>query len=379
MSFSRMFSRAGFLGVLALVSAAAPSLGPRPGPTASPTPKGAAPATAPTRGAVSIIAPPDPVCVGWDGAWAVYRYSPAKREWLTWKSPATPLPRKGFPAVGPKAAVAIDPDARYSGWLFDLETHKWTQVPESPLVRDSVMDPIVVAFVGESLVVWGYTRPPLHGAVLNLKTMKWAPMAEAPIKRRFRAPYGVIGKKVIVWGGYFNHLQDGAVYDVERDAWEQMPAAPMLFSGGIARDVWRDRFLIFGGGRGHGAGALYDPTGRTWEQIEPAPLDVGIASACTISGDRLFLWSGDKTVKDNGAVYDLARKEWKKIAPSPLEPRQLSFAHAAANRVTVWGGWVSDTPARFFRDAAVYDLDTDRWEKLPDLPAELPYALHPGW
>ena len=331
-----------------------PGRGTAPGPTASPTPKGAGPATRAgarrddDRAARSRVR-------GWDGAWVVYRYSPDKREWLTWKSPETPLPRKGFPAVGPQAAVVIDPDARYSGWLFDLETHKWTQVPESPLVRDLAMDPIVVAFVGDRLVVWGYTRPPLHGAVLNLKTMKWAPMAEARHQAAVLRPYGVIGKKVVI-GGNFNDLQDGAVYDVERDAWEQMPAAPVHFTGGIARDVWRDRFVIFGGGEGRRAAAPDDPAGRTGQQMPAGTAGgrrrirlhgqrrqaVPLVRRQDRSGERCGVRPGEEGVE--------------KDRPVRPAPRQRSFAHAAGNRVTVWGR-VSDTPARFFRDVAVYDLE----------------------
>ncbi|MCI0463698.1 MAG: hypothetical protein L0Z62_42730 [Gemmataceae bacterium] len=337
----------------------------------------------------------EPVCVGWDGGWMVYRYSMDKGRWLSWKSPPAPLPRfTAFTAVGPRAAVVLDPARKYSGWLFDLAASKWKGIPESPVPGpDGIWDPIVVSFADRQLVFWGYSKGPPHGAVLDLATFKWRAMPETPIALRFRALHATIRNKLMFWGGYPNLLQNGGVFDLTGHTWERLPDAPIKFSTYMVSAIWRDRFVVFGGRTGEGAvrkGAIYDPIKRSWDRMADAPFDVGIMSACAVSGDQLFLWSGQAAppkaagsgqVTPAGALYDFGKREWSKIPEAPIAPRNLAFARAVGKQVVVWGGWVSGSnqPPRFLRDGAIYDLDKRTWKRIPDLPGEVPMALHPGW
>jgi hypothetical protein len=103
-----------------------------------------------------------------------------------------------------------------------------------------------------------------------------------------------------------------------------------------------------------------------------------------VSGNRLFVWSGDEGGEDTpltakGAMYDFGTRRWKTIAPPPIEPRVLAFAQAVGNKVVVFGGWLSSPTERFVRSGAIYDLDRDTWETIPDLPTSVPMTLHPGW
>jgi hypothetical protein len=131
------------------------------------------------RGPVS-----DPVTVGHqNGAWAVYRYEPGPNVWSMWKSPQSPLPPKAFTGVGPHAAAVVDPKNRFAGWLFNLDAQTWSPLPLSPLAGSgSNGDPHVVTFIGDSLLLWGWNRQPPHGAILDLKTMQWKVMADAPVR-----------------------------------------------------------------------------------------------------------------------------------------------------------------------------------------------------
>jgi hypothetical protein len=360
----------------------------------------------PTPGQAGPAPVSDPVSVGWDGGWVVYRYSESDGRWSSWKSPDAPLPYKVFPAVGPHAVAIIDPKAGYGGWHFDLHARNWSPIPISPISGPtSFMDRIPTAFVGPHLVVWGMTRDVPHGAVLDTRTMKWKPIAEAPIPIRYRAATAVVGSRLIVWGGFgpndpgnprrIGPLKNGAVYDVDKDLWEEMPAPPEPAPAlNYAWTTWNDRLVLFGGtaNRVHlRTGLVYDPVARSWEAIPEAPFDLGRNSACAASKDRLFVWSGEwhtppvagdgrTRYSSNGGTYDFARRQWQKLPDAPIEPRLLAYALARGTEVSVWGGWDSSTtPPPFFRSGATYDLEQGTWRPLPPLPADLPYAVHSGW
>ena len=105
------------------------------------------------------------------------------------------------------------------------------------------------------------------------------------------------------------------------------------------------------------------------------PFDLGAHSACALVGDRLFVWSGGKTRA--GGVYDLQKREWEQLPDAPILPRSLATARSHGTAVTVWGGWDSDGDS--LTDGATFDFETGAWRRIPNLPAAIPYEMHPGW
>jgi hypothetical protein len=341
-----------------------------------------------------------PVCIGLEEHWAIYQLTPTLDRWQTTKSTSRAATDLSFTAIGHEEAAILDPSRRYSGWLFRAKNAEWKEIPESPIQGPNrTWDPIQVAATANSVFVWGLSLGPPHGALLDTRTMKWEEIPEAPIALRYRARQAVIGTKVIVWGGYPKFLKDGAIFDLERKVWEKLPEAPIPYWTNMVSAAWNGKFVVFGGrdprlpGRGSRNGAIYDVTNHRWERITEAPLDIGIMSACTVVGDTLFLWAGQAGPTElasrgmptpDGAVYDLVNKKWRQIKPAPIPPRSLSFAcPLGKDCVAVWGGWSEandrSKQAHFHRDGAIYNLTTDTWSRLPDLPAEIPYGLHPGW
>ena len=341
----------------------------------------------------------DPVCVGWDQGPVVYRLSPADEKWETHTGPAARLSRTIIPAIGPHAAVVLAPDDGYGGWLFDLHTEKWSPVPRSPVDQPRVNPNLAaVAFVGRELVAWGHIGADPEGAVLDTATMKWRPMPQAPVGPRYRCLKGVVGTKLIVWGGYgpqvprgergpSGPLNDGAVYDVATDKWVKMAASPEPFAYGAAGVVWNGRFVVLGGRTDRTFSAtplLFDPRADKWEALEPMPIKVGINAACAAVGDRLVVWSGSTVGSDGptagGAAYDFWTRQWQPLPEAPVAPRLLAFANGAGARVTFWGGWSSARGRNTFHpDGATYDFEMQTWKPIPDLPGNVPMAMHPGW
>ncbi len=356
-----------------------------------------------------------PVCVGWDDAWVVYHYSPSKGSWSIHRAPPTERPPTGlgtYPVYSSRAVAIVTPKWKFSGWLFDLQHRKWTAIPPSPAGAVRLTGGAVGDFADDRLIVWGLTGESPHGAVLDLRAMKWQPLPDAPVSCRDGCAHTMIGNKFLFWGGFgsgydptdagiIGPVKSGAVYDLTTDSWEKMPDPPVDFGNRMAWGTWRNRFVLFGGS-GSRSGALYDPATRQWEKMTEAPFEVAHLAAHTIVGDRLFLWSGRTQVDANdpknpgakrtvyprdGAVYDLVTKEWRKVPQAPIEGRFQAFAHAlGTDKVIVWGGRSYPPPIPrakpggpvFHRSGAIFDLQTGRWEKIPDLPADIPMGISLG-
>jgi len=375
------------VGILLFIAAVALADAPAPAPPAKP----AEPVN-------------DPLCVGWNNSWVVYRFVPAQGQWLLWNSPPSPLPAQAMSVVGPHSVAVIEPRRQCGGWLFDLHTQKWISIPVSPFAGPPAgTTAISLALVDRQLIVWGHTNGGADGSILDPKTMQWRRMAASPVSVRFRAATAVIGDQLLVWGGYghndpnnprrFGPLADGAVYDVTQDKWEKMPDTPVAMpTYGYVWTRWNDRLVIFGGRTGQvvcRTGVIYDPGAKSWEIINDCPFELGHQSACAVHKDRLLVWSGaspsaavaGRTIysRDCG-MYDFGTKKWEKVPGAPMEPRLLAFARTQGDQIIIWGGWISgNRQGEFLTDAATYDAVNGVWQKLPDLPGKVPYALHPGW
>jgi hypothetical protein len=346
----------------------------------------------------------DPVCVGWNGGWVVFRYIPKETQWMMWTSPPAPKATGMLSATSQRYVAVIDPRKQCMGWLFDLHAKEWRAIPASPLGGPPASPSMVmVAFVDEQLVVWGQPGGGKQGGIYDPAALQWRQMAVAPVSPRFRAASAVLGKKVIFWGGYgnsnparpqsFGPLTDGAVYDLPTNQWEKMPAPPVPMSTyGYVWAQWNEKLILFGGRTGRAIsriGAIYDSATKTWDGIAECPFDVGQQSTCAVSGDKLLVWSGASPAaaaagrteySREAALYDLAKKEWRKVPNAPVDPRLLGFRHVEGDQIVMWGGWISgNAGGTFLKDGVIYDVAKGVWQTIPDLPGEVPYALHPGW
>jgi len=256
------------------------------------------------------------------------------------------------------------------------------------------MDAIAAQFVADKLVVWGRIDSPgdenaPNGAVLDTSTMTWTQVAKAPVAPRYRCVSAAVGNRLCVWGGYgpigprhIGPLDDGATYDLASNTWDKMPDPPEPgHRYGCSGLVWNDKLVVFGGGR---PGLVYDPSKRTWRKMSQPPAGVGVQSACAVVGDRLFAWSGQpvggRGASTDGAVYDLKTDKWEKLPDAPINPRLLAYAQPQGSGVIVWGGWLENGhPPEFFTDGAAYDFTQRRWTPIPAAPGPVPYELHPGW
>jgi hypothetical protein len=183
---------------------------------------------------------------------------------------------------------------------FDLIDLTWESIGAPDIASRT---PAVVTWDGDRLVIWGGDPdegPPLVDGAIWTEERGWTTIEAAPLAARLGAAVAVVDDHLLVWGGYqplddtgdeIDLFADGALLDLETMTWEPIPDAP-LAARWIGHEEWPhrenvrvngDRVLIVGGA-GRGAdqfhdGAWFDLSDRTWTSIAPAPSDARFATA----------------------------------------------------------------------------------------------------
>ncbi|MCU1377138.1 MAG: hypothetical protein JWN29_121 [Acidimicrobiales bacterium] len=199
----------------------------------------------------------------------------------------------------------------------------------------------------------------------------WHAMAEAPISPRMQHLSVAMGDRVLVWGGSNGDTRlDGAVYDAADDTWTKVPAGP--FRVGDAVGAWTGHeAIVVSGERDDVVAAAYDPVANAWRTLAAPPLGNG-ASALNDA-----VWTGTELVvvgiDDPGeggtvnqvAVYDPATDSWRKGSlpagpmPSFGDAVWTGTELAVVGRVNTSGTSVGNNTLQ------VYDPTADRWREVP--------------
>lgn len=167
-------------------------------------------------------------------------------------------------------------------------------------------------------------------------------------------------------------------------AWSDLPAAPLTArSEPVA--VWTGAEMLVWGGFVNGSspryfadGAAYDLNTRTWRTLPASPLTARHGAVGVWTGDELVVWGGahgdggrGETAPADGAAYNPRTNRWRMLPVAPLTGRIYATAFVLNGRIVILGGRPAmSTATDYVRvDAAEYDPQADRWERLPDLPA----------
>jgi N-acetylneuraminic acid mutarotase len=110
------------------------------------------------------------------------------------------------------------------------------------------------------------------------------------------------------------------------------------------------------------------------EELPEAPIGVRYWHNAVAHGSKIIIWggcSGNNAFKD-GAILDLNTKRWEKIPKAPLKGRYLHRAVLSDHtlQMVIWGGMArrGDNKPLFFNDGAIYDIRASKWEKIPKAP-----------
>jgi N-acetylneuraminic acid mutarotase len=214
------------------------------------------------------------------------------------------------------------------------------------------------------------------------KTRKKQVHQEKP-EQRLKADRIARGAKLIIWGGYNkmngSALSNGAIYNIEKNKWEEMPEPDLDERWGHTSVLYGGKLFIYGGIdpglRGEARtkvfcdGALYDIQRGKWEELPED--DARFLHSVALYGARMIIWGGQGLVHERnscfaeGAIYDIESKEWEEIAEPDFdfEGRYYHTSIVYGTKLIIWGGAAWDVS---LCDGAIYDLEKQQWEEMPE-------------
>jgi hypothetical protein len=216
------------------------------------------------------------------------------------------------------------------------------------------------------------------------------PIAALPLEARFRHAQVWTGERFLVWGGRTKTglAADGAQYDPRADRWIPMAPAPLSPRSDVAA-VWTGRELfVWGGLTGLGSafdsakdGALYDPRTDTWRTLPPSSMLGGVETTAFWSsvGQSVVLFGGQYDVDvwlADGATWSPDRG-FTRMVRGPLPARSGALGFANAGQAWFFFGDGCDAPFLRCGDAALYDLQSQKWRGVP-IPPAVAKASHLG-
>lgn len=307
----------------------------------------------------------------------------------TWKkmSQAAPIQPRGIigDALLDDAFVVWGGEIKDSpasdGAVYDIARDTWKKMAPSPLEG---REHFTMLSYGHSVLIWGGENTPA-GAIYDVKKDAWRKIADAPFTLGME-PYtsGIIGNRLLVWGiGRTRELDPvGGIYDMTRDTWKKMaPPASIKAIDDWPPFVYGNKFIVWGCPSAKdpkSVGAIYDMGKDEWTDITAAPIERRNWPGAVLVGPKLIIWGGcdgpveahTGTSRSDGAVYDIDQAAWKKTSPAPIEARWAPRAFVWGRKVVIWGGMgrSSSEDKFFFYDGAIYDLDTDTWQRIPEAP-----------
>jgi N-acetylneuraminic acid mutarotase len=267
------------------------------------------------------------------------------------------------------------------GAVYDIDRNTWKKMAPAPIEG---REHFTMIEYGPNVLIWGGEDNP-HGAIYDVDNDAWRKIADAPLTLGME-PYtsGIIGDKLLVWGiGKTRDLNPvGGIYDLTRNAWREMASLTSL----KAIDGWpplfyKNTFSVWGcptdekTGR---HGAVYDLVRNEWREMAVAPIERRNWPAAALINGKLIVWGGcdgpveahTGTSRADGAVYNIEKDTWTKMSSAPLEARWAPRSFAWGGKTVIWGGMgkAGNEDNFFYYDGAVYDPETDTWEKISEAP-----------
>ena len=248
------------------------------------------------------------------------------------------------------------------------DSHGWRRLPDAPLAGRTGA---TVVGIGSQVYVfggWEFLCPPgadcggpsekfADGAVLDLDSEEWQPIADAP--------FGFTGGSTAVLGGeiYVLPRRELLRYSPQDDTWTRLGRLPRhVGSALVATD---HGLLALAGTEEHGSprDAVYDPASGTWTVLPDDPLPASFDRFAVPDSDRLLLFGSPIPERQDQAVttkavaaFDWATGTWTELSPAPAGGFQ---AWRAGERVFL--------NPHFSRDGGgLLDLATDTWAPIPD-------------
>ena len=285
----------------------------------------------------------------------------------------TPGPtRSNTPSTpAPPASWESGPSAEDSAAALAELPVGWTRLAPPPMVRARAAS----VWTGSELFYWGGDTGfgGTHhgdGAMYDPVKDAWRELPPAPLSGRSSPAAVWTGSEVIVWGGYDGSgLADGAAFDPATGMWRSLPRAPIPSRVPVAV-VWTGSELIVWGNMDRAAetldGAAYDPVSNSWRAIADAPSAMNLGDAAwtgremIVVGAQLDGNNASETDYAVGLAYDPSEDAWRVLPEHPVSPQSSSIAWLG-RKLFVWD---------YVPRGAVYDPPRDAWRSLTPMPLD---------
>jgi N-acetylneuraminic acid mutarotase len=152
----------------------------------------------------------------------------------------------------------------------------------------------------------------------------------------------------LVWGGVgaAGHFDDGFIYDVEANTWEEISSVDAPTARERHTAVWTgEKMLIWGGIDADGlllsTGGVYDLETDTWEEMAAAPISARFDHVAVWTDEYMFIWGGEADTGTNGegAVYSPAVNAWFIVSDLGITPRVGHRAVWTGDFIFLFSGW----------------------------------------
>ncbi len=248
--------------------------------------------------------------------------------------------------LGGEPADADLPAPAYDGARYDSARGRWRPVPAPPT---PMVEPSLFA-AGRQVLAVGQAPDDAKvvTAVYDLDTERWRETAPIPLRPRSFPAVAWTGEELVVYGGQLVDMEDlenggevfldGAVYDLDDDAWRVMAAGPLQGANGFTDAVWTGAEVLFPGTAAPGEPwSAYIPSADRWREF-PAPPVEGSLSRAGAGADLIAIGTAyTDTDTDTGGVFDTraaryADGRWTDLGTTALPGR---FTPG-------WTGWTGD-------------------------------------
>lgn len=264
----------------------------------------------------------------------------------------------------------------------------WTKRPDAPAARFEGVGRVVH---GKLYTFGGYTCVDPVGAtnsasIYDPATGRWTDLGAAPIPETHCGVTVDEAKGIIYFVGGRHGLYPGVAtseawqYNVDINAWSQLPALPEALSAGSA-DLVNGDLHYMGGNIGTDRSTDYPlhyvltPGATTWRKATPMPI-ARDHFATIVIGQKIYIFGGEighdsfhRQLTDT-SVYDCATDSWTTLAAMPIAKSHAESSTFLLNgRVIIAGGQVDN----YLATASIteYDPAADSWAMLPSLPQPL--------
>lgn len=217
----------------------------------------------------------------------------------------------------------------------------------------------------------------VYGGVMNEGQGEWV-IKQPIIEARSDLQAIVCAGKVYLLGGYDeSNNVSGSVIEYDPVFETQTLKAEMTPRARFGAGCVDGKIYVAGGMTASGdapqtaTGQVYNPTTDTWAAISDMPSARSDHTALGVNGNVYFMFGYDSSYEGMNSVvaYDPVAETWATKTPSPHTGRgDVSCTlHPDSKTIVVAGGWGGDDYS-FQTDVELYDVLTDKWSAVADIP-----------